>query len=325
MITNIEKYKKDFVKMPSKYIEEPKTSKDWINNLYYRFTSIFRAFDKKEILDIFTPECFFYDQNLNLYFYHDTNTSELFSSKDWKDDIEWCTEKKYCDPTIIYNITENKILLAVTDTAFKRKDSIVIIPNYDIEFIKENLNYNDFNDWTELRKKTDALIKKVTDILDNYKFYDTNTHWVYRKPEKYEHYSFNIPISYKVIGGLFVEINHKTFYAADNKLEWRTYEYSTKKYCEFTNTIQYTSLLEDENFIVGYDEDFVKECVAWYKRKDIQDKIDEKEKLIKDAIEKKKKEIEKLEKQLQDNQPEIENLNKKKKSTTGKTIKINLK
>ena len=36
MITNIEKYKKDFVKMPSKYIEEPKTSKDWINNLYYR-------------------------------------------------------------------------------------------------------------------------------------------------------------------------------------------------------------------------------------------------------------------------------------------------
>jgi hypothetical protein len=339
MIININEFENCFVDIPTKLIEHPKSKQDWIDNFLHKYLSIFRAFDRKDILDIFSPETFFYDEHLNLYFYKDINYDRMFFSKDQYNfgynDVKWYEKENFINLTVVYNITKNKIALLLTKYRSNNNDEVIKGSNYkdyiwyDIEFIKKYLNYKNLYDWEELRKTTDALIKNVTDVLDNFPFYYINDTTYRTKPEtraKYDHSVFYIPVSYKVVGGLFIELVHKTFYATDNKLDYRFYEYSTKKYWDFDDTITFKQLLDnDGDFVIGYDKEFVKECIAFYKKRCIQSKIDEKTKAIEDKINKKKTEIEKLEKQLNDNQTEVNELTSQKNAIKAKDIKINLR
>ena len=84
-------------------------------------------------------------------------------------------------------------------------------------------------------------------------------------------------------------------------------------------------MIEDPNYFYTFDEDFVKECVAYHAKGDIQNEIEMLSDCIINQITALENEIKKLYKKIDDNRPKIEKLKEKKKKLKGKNIKLNFK
>ena len=129
--------------------------------------------------------------------------------------------------------------------------------------------------------------------------------------------------SFRVVSGIYVEVNYKRFNTSQNRLDYKS-EYWSRNY-DFSDKIYFTNLLEDPNYFYAFDEDFVKECVAYYAKKDIQNEIETLSDSIIDKITSLETEIKKLYKKIDNNRPKIEKLKEKKKKLKAKNIKLNFK
>ena len=325
MITNIDDFKKDFIKAPKKLIENPKTNKDYLNNLYYKLSTLFHNFSKNDILDMFTPESFYYDNDLNL-FASIRLDSLNFTERDKLFHTKWSTTNgtHYITAIINYWFAKDKFLLTLNESLSCKNDYKIVKPfEYDVMFYNEQCNYEWFYDWNELRPKTDELIAQLKKTLDTHKFFVVDTFGDLQKNIK-EHnlYSIDILESYEIVGNLYFKINNKRFNCDRNELDYKS-GYWSKNY-QFDETISFAQLLNNPNYVEGFNEDFVKECVAYYEKKKVQDEIDEIDDDIKAVIKRLESEISKLQRQLEKNKPKVKRLQTKKNKIKGKDIKLNL-
>lgn len=332
VVTNIDDYRKYFVNVPTKLISNPKNEKDYLNNLYYKFGSMFKAFSKEDIMDIFSPEHFYYspkDMNLFIdicaddrFFYNPEYNPDKIDSSIWN-----ISEHKYTNPTVNYNFNTGQILLTLNDRNdfHHNRERICKVFDYDINFYEKYLNYNNLLDWREFKSKAISLVNKAIDTIKNSEFYIVNKFsWSKGdKDNKYSIDSFDILETLEVRAGIIVDLTYKVFSASQNKLDYRT-EYYSKEYI-FKDGFNYIPLCTNPEYVIGYDTEFVKNCVAYYKKRKIQYEIDDINLYVKKSIKELEAEQKKLEKQLEDNQPKIKSLTKKKNSIKGTNIKLNLK
>lgn len=333
MVTNIVQFLDKFVSIPTKYIENPSTQKEYMHDLYYKISSVFVSFTKNELMDMFDPEQFYYDSKLNLYLSIRLDYDVILGEFDDMKDADWgCTIKEdhYPHPEINYCFNTNKVLLTINHNTIHRRSEVLKPFDYDFNFLKEYMPLDEFYDWRTFRAITTEALEKAIDGLSTHKYFETDPWCDHNMPieKRKKHDIHSMPYvcilqSFRVVAGIYVEVNYKHFSTTRNKLDYKS-GYWKNNY-DFSDKIFFSSLIEDPNYFYAFDEDFVKECVAYHAKGDIQNEIEMLSDCIIDQITALENEIKKLYKKIDDNRPKIEKLKEKKKKLKGKNIKLNFK
>jgi hypothetical protein len=180
--------------------------------------------------------------------------------------------------------------------------------------------------WYEYKETALNKVKEVCTMFDTHPFIYIHDLYMDKYREAKHDYSLvRMPISYNVIAGLIIQYQYKTFDITSNTLFYRNYPQSNTRYYVNDDSIIFDTLFRFPNKIVGFTEDFVKECVAYQQKKKIRAHVNELSKDVQREIKDREDELKELKDKLKYNQPAIDKLKDKMKSIKAENIEFNLK